>query len=95
MNKKELIEKLAEFPDGMEVRVHPDSELMIEDGISCFGEIGEISERKYLLNVITDTYQSREDYIEYLIHEEYRLSVIKKYIKEAEKIHAIIIEAIE
>jgi hypothetical protein len=109
MTVKELIEKLEQIQNkDLEVRIIPDSELVIEDRVSCYGFVGDIEEKIVYLDeddafLHGGFYKNFDDLIESSILrlEEYfecdvddiPKSDLEAWANEKEKLHALVIRA--
>ena len=82
MKVKELIAKLAIFDPELEVKIHPESELFIDEDLTCLADVGDIEENTWYWN------EEDERYINQKILKQF------SFDDTAEKIYAVFIKAI-
>ena len=82
MKVKELIEELRKFNQELEVKIHPESELFIDEDLTCLADVGDIEENTWYWNEQDEIYINQK--------------ILKPFSFDdtAEKIYAVFIKAI-
>lgn len=105
MKVRELIEALQKEDQELEVKIHPDQELFLDEGLTAYGDVGFIEEDELYFDESRNCYHNKKDFEEFLeedfgdIYEtenanDWHLQNYKneRYAK-AEKLHALFIRA--
>lgn len=103
---KDLIAELQKHDPELQVKIHPDSELFIEDTVTAYGDVGSMEAEELYFDESRALYYSKEDFEEYLeedFADEYETEFandadLERYKKEryekADKLKALFVKAV-